>query len=58
MAIIMTAEEGDEHEYRKIAKMSVVQLLDYVLAHPYLLTDSYYNGYDTAIYKRREELAK
>ncbi len=48
---------SDAKEYKKIAKMSVAQLLDYVLGAPYLLTDSYYRGFDTAIYKRHKELA-
>lgn len=49
---------GDQKDYNRIAKMSVRQLLDYVLEHPYYLTDSYYRGFDTAIYKRAEELEK
>lgn len=50
--------KGDELEYAKIAKMSTRELLNYVLCHPEYLTDSYYRGYDTAIYKRADELAK
>lgn len=49
---------SDEVEYLKIAKMSDRELLDYVLASPYLLTDSYYRGFDTAIYARAEQLAQ
>lgn len=49
---------GDEIEYTKISKMSALELLNYVLDSPHLLTDSYYRGYDTAIYKRYDELTK
>lgn len=57
-AEVTKAKTGDEKEYTKITKMSMKQLLDYVISNPHLLTDSYYKGYDTAIYKRHEELSK
>lgn len=47
---------GDKAEYAKIAKMSVEELLDYVISNPHYLTDSYYRGYNIAIYERHEEL--
>jgi len=49
-------EQTDEYQYTLIAKMSVGELLDYVICHPYYLTDSYYRGFDTAILKRHKEL--
>jgi hypothetical protein len=49
-------KSGDELEYEKIAKMTVEELLAYVLGAPHLLTDSYYRGYDTAIYARADQL--
>lgn len=52
----MVEKTGDELEYEKIAKMSTRELLDYVLCHPEYLSDSYYRGYDTAIYARRKQL--
>ncbi len=54
----MSDDADDEAEYRRIARMSVVELLEHVIHNPHLLTDSYYRGYDTAIYKRYEELTK
>lgn len=47
---------SDAQEYKKIAKMNALRLLNYVADHHYYLSDSYYRGFDTAIYKRIEEL--
>ena len=49
-------KSGDELEYERIALMSAEELLSYVLDSPYLLTDSYYRGFHTAIYARAEAL--
>lgn len=54
----MDGKTGDELEYEKIAKMSAGELLGYILGSPYLLTDPYYKNFDTAIYKRAEELSR
>jgi hypothetical protein len=43
---------GDELEYERISQLTTRQLLDYVLEHPSYLTDSYYRGFDSAIYSR------
>lgn len=47
---------SDLDQYKIIAAMDVYELLDYVINQPELLTDSYYRGYDKAIYERAEEL--
>lgn len=52
----MMIEDGDQAEYAKIAKMSVWELLVYVVDNPHLLAYSYYKGFDKAIYDRVNQL--
>lgn len=41
-----------------IMKMTMAELLDYVINSPDLLTDSYYREFGNAIRKRAEELLR
>lgn len=43
---------------RKIKKMSMSELLSYILANPTDLTDSYYSVFGKAIHERAAELLK
>ena len=52
----MMIQDDDQAQYDKIAKMSVWELLVYVVDNPNFLTDSYYKGYDKAIYDRVNQL--
>lgn len=46
----------DEKEVARIKTMTAEELLDYVLANPEYVSDSYYSDFGRAIYKRHEEL--
>jgi hypothetical protein len=47
---------GNDQTCLNISQMSEGELLDYVLANPYYLTDSYYGVFEQAISARHAEL--